>query len=392
VRYYLIYKEEYPWDVRVEKIARTLSSNESTVSIIARNNNSDAEISTDKGIEIFRLPRISFFSRKTVRFLNLSIFFNPLWLFTMLKHVEKGSVLVVRDLPLVLSAYLVSKLKNSKIVFDMAECYPEMYKSMFEHSKISIFKKIVINSGLIEVYEKLACKISDLIFVMIEESRDRLIALGVSPNKIEIVSNTPQVSLPYEFVKVHSGEDLRLVYIGFLTKIRGLDVVISAIRKLIDMEGNLFGIRLDIIGKGEEQDYLLRLVDKLNLKENIFIHGWLDYDKAQQILNDSNVGVLTYRVCSHWNNTIPNKIFDYMSLGIPILATEVVPIQRIIEETESGLICRDQDTDDIAEKIKTLTDSTLRQNLGDNGIEAISSKYNWPSDSQKLLASITRII
>lgn len=99
---------------------------------------------------------------------------------------------------------------------------------------------------------------------------------------------------------------------------------------------------------------------------------------------NANVGALTYRVCGHWNHTIPNKIFDYMLAGLPVLTTEVLPIQRIINETNCGVVCRDLDPVDIADKLEYLRDSGIRQNLGENGYKAVLEKYNWKSDKAKL--------
>ena len=357
MNYYIVYKEEYPWDVRVEKIAKTLLRPGDRVTIVARNNNSEPVLDVDGNVEIVRLPKFEYVPYFLIKILNIALFFNPFWFITIFRSVEPGSILIVRDLPLVFLGYFVSKFRKSKLIFDMAECYPEMYSSMLEYSDINFFKKLVIKSRVIDIYEKMSCKLASHIFVMIEESRDRLISKGIDPSKISIVSNTPPVANKCLGGKLHSGTSLNLVYVGFLTKIRGLDLVLRAIRKYIDSNSDF--IRLDIIGRGGEKDYLSRLVDELSLNGYVYIHGWLDHEAVQEIYNRANVGVLTYRVCGHWNNTIPNKIFDYMSEGIPVLATEVLPIKRIIEKTESGLICKDGNVDDIVSALVSLKKSRL---------------------------------
>jgi glycosyltransferase involved in cell wall biosynthesis len=121
------------------------------------------------------------------------------------------------------------------------------------------------------------------------------------------------------------------------------------------------------------------------------IHGWLEKDEVERLMSQANVGALTYRVCRHWNNTIPNKIFDYMRAGLPVIATEVIPIKRILQDTGAGLICRDQDVDDIALKLLELRDPHKREILGNNGVKAVLDKYNWKSDCSRMIQALERM-
>ena len=77
-----------------------------------------------------------------------------------------------------------------------------------------------------------------------------------------------------------------------------------------------------------------------------------------------------------------------MLAGLPVLATEVEPIKRIVNETESGLVCKDLDIKDIAAKLQMLRCPELRATLGKNGVYAVQSKYNWSNDEKRLHAVI----
>ena len=106
---------------------------------------------------------------------------------------------------------------------------------------------------------------------------------------------------------------------------------------------------------------------------------------------NANVGVLTYRVCGHWNHTIPNKIFDYMLAGLPVLATEVLTIKRIIIEADCGVVCKNLNSKDVAEKLEYLKNPDVRQKLGENGYQAVFEKYNWESDSYHLNQAVEEL-
>jgi glycosyltransferase involved in cell wall biosynthesis len=136
---------------------------------------------------------------------------------------------------------------------------------------------------------------------------------------------------------------------------------------------------------------LERLVNKLGIANSVTIHGWLSHERVNELMAEANVGTLTYRVCGHWNHTIPNKIFDYMLAGLPVLATDVAPIKRIVLQENCGLICQDLDVTDIAENLERLRDPELRQLLGDNGHQAVCHTWNWYRDKKLLSTAINTL-
>lgn len=388
----IVYKEDYPWDVRVEKLALTLKGAGHNVTIIARNRDQLPTIDKTDGIAVRRLPVTRRFPKFIQVAVNLPFWFNPFWLWLLFKssrsmQLNRG-VIIVRDLPLVNAGIIVSRFRKSKIVFDMAECYPEMYKSAAKFSNRSLTTRVLKSPWFAKIYERGVVARVDHILVMIQESKDRLLAMGVNENKISIVSNTPPIDKFKGATHKHRGNQLRIVYVGFLSKLRGLDLLIEGAAHYIKTQGSSDAIRIDIIGKGAQKDKLIALSKELGISDSVIIHGWLDQDQVDELMAQANVGALTYRVCGHWNHTIPNKIFDYMLAGLPVLATEVIPIARILRETNSGLVCKDLDPIDIAEKMELLRDPKRRTTLGQNGQSAIKSKYNWDNDAQTLAEAI----
>ncbi|WP_162525020.1 glycosyltransferase family 4 protein [Marinobacter sp. BW6] len=384
----IVYKEDYPWDVRVEKLALALKGDGHNVTVLARNRDQLSTIDERDGIAIRRLPVTRRFPTVVQVAVNLPFWFNPFWLWLLFKSSRsmKGNrgVIIVRDLPLVKAGIIVAKFRKSKMVFDMAECYPEMYESAAKFSNRSLTTRILKSPWFAKQYERNVVGMVDHILVMIQESKDRLISMGVDEENISIVSNTPSIDKFKGKIHEHNGNQLRIVYVGFLSKLRGLDLLIEGAAQYIKTRESTDAIRIDIIGKGEQRERLIALSNELGIGESVKIHGWLDQDEVDELMSLANVGALTYRVCGHWNHTIPNKIFDYMLAGLPVLATEVIPIARILKETNSGVICKDLDSVDIAEKLVLLRDPHKRSFLGENGRNAIKSKYNWENDTKIL--------
>lgn len=397
MRCVVVYKEDYPWDVRVEKIARSLGEAGHDVTILCSNNDQKDTEELHEHFRIQRLPRFRGWPDALIKWLNMPFWFNPVWLWAIFTATqgERGA-LIVRDLPLISAGIWVSRLRRWKVVLDMAECYPEMYASMLQFGSNSALKnrlknKLLKHPAVAARYEKKAIPRLDHTLVMIEESRDRLLRLGAGPGNVTIVSNTPPVEKFNGKTVAHEAQDIRLVYVGFLTHIRGLDILIRGIDAFVKQNDANSTIRFDIVGKGAARPKLQQLVAELGLEDHVIIHGWLDQADVDRLMDQANVGALTYRVCGHWNHTIPNKIFDYMLAGLPVLATEVIPIARIIRENECGLVCRDQNVNDVALNLLELRDPALRQRLGANGHEAIKEKYSWESDETKLRRVIDQL-
>ncbi len=382
----ILYKEDYPWDIRVEKIAKSLAGMGHRVTIVCQNLKQLKRSETIGNIDIRRLPRTSgkwSFLRSLV---NFAFWFNPFWIRELARATPKTgrTVIIVRDLPLVLTGLLVgARRRNAKVVFDMAECYPELYASRREFSKQGLVESFLKSPSLAAVYERMAVKRVDHTFVMIEESFDRLERMGLDTGKVSIVSNTPVVTDNSTAHAIeHEGAGLRIVYVGFMGRIRGLDLLVRAVAEFVERSDGAADIRLDIVGKGDTRAELNELVRTRKLEPYVTLHGWLEQSEVDRLMEGANVGALTYRVCRHWNSTIPNKLFDYMLAGLPVLTTEAIPIRRIVEETDCGLICRDQDAGDVAEKLLELRDPALRQRLGENGRKAVLEKYNWAREER----------
>lgn len=384
---FIVYKEDYPWDVRVEKLALSLAKKGVDVTIICQNLRQAPTFEHHETYNIHRLPKFRFLPALFRKFFNLPLWFNPFWLFILYRATKNcdAPVVIVRDLPLVKSAIIVSKATKAKVIFDMAEVYPEMYKSSNQYSNRNILTKIYKSPLLATKYENSVLPIVDHTLVMIEESRDRLLHKRVPESKISIVSNTPPLEKFKGVIKQHEGETLYLVYVGFLTRLRGLDLLITAAHEMIKMETNNQCIFIDIVGKGVAKEELKSLISSLGLENNVKLHGWLEQESVDKLMARANVGALTYRVCGHWNHTIPNKIFDYMLSGLPVLSTPVIPIKRIVESTKCGMISSDTTPTEIAKALIALKDPLTRQTLGVNGYNAVVKTYNWSVDEQRLL-------
>ena len=82
---------------------------------------------------------------------------------------------------------------------------------------------------------------------------------------------------------------------------------------------------------------------------------------------------------------MPNKIFQFMILGKPVVVSSTAPMMRIVNDAECGLIFKERDPQSLAETIIQLADDSLRQRFGENAKRAVEDRYNWKETARILL-------
>jgi len=389
----IVTQEVYPTDkeVRLKKIGMTLKKAGFEVYVFCPYGYS-GKIEHTSHEEIHRLAFL-LRSSKLARLLSTPTPFNILWIPWLKWKVRslKIRLLIVRNLRLALPSVLVAKLHQIPIILDMSENYPALAASMYKGA----FKTFKV--ALIKALELLCANLGDSIWVVIDENRDRLIKKGINPDKIEVVSNTPWILEKQDVVKEEKTcrdpdkekGDFRIAFIGILTSNRGLDFMLNVLNYTLKAD---FNIKLVIIGDGPEKPYLENLARSLGIEKNVEFTGWIGYEKALELLRNCHVGVIPHEINDHTQTTIPNKLFDYMMMGLPVLSTNLAPVKRIIEKENCGLIMPDDPLEAAQIILKLKRSPELRDTLGDNGKRAIKERYNWGFESRIVLKTIKKLL
>jgi glycosyltransferase involved in cell wall biosynthesis len=387
-----IWDADYPWDVRVEKICDSLATKHD-VHLVCRNAKRLPRYQRIKSVHIHRLP---FFS---VRFGGLNdligfpAFINPLWIYTVWRTVKrtKADLIVVRDLPLALTAIGIGRLLGVPVLLDMAENYPAMIQDLWDRQGFSMMNFLVRNPAVIRLVERCSVRWSDHILAVVEESRERLLSIGVPATKVSLVINTPTLTRwaelepsPDRFVS-RELHQMDLVYLGLLEWARGLE---TAIRAVDLVRQHIPWIRFLVVGSGRHEEDFRALVGRLQLERQVQFLGWLDYEAAIRVIQRADIGLVPHYATESWNTTVPNKLFDYMSMGKPVIVSNAKPTERIVREERCGLVFAAQDPHDLAKAILELNQPEAREQMGRRGQEAVATKYNWTIDEQRLLMAV----
>lgn len=388
-----IWDSDYPWDVRVEKICMSLKRNGYDVHIAARNLKKQPQYEQIKGLHIHRLQP---FQRDSINsLLSFPAFFSPVWKRFLDDIISRQEikVIIVRDLPLAIAGIWAGKRHGIPVIFDMAEDYVAMIQDIWRKRKFSGLNLLVRNPYLARYVEKYVFKNIDHILVVIDEAIETVIKGGGSQEKVTIVGNTPPLS-SFKKYEIQMNKNLQLIeghfsaiYIGGIQMGRGIQTVLDAIPEIAEKIPNFLFV---VIGDGYATNQLKKIINGRQLQDHVMWLGWLDHKNIFDYIKASKIGLIPHFVTNHVNTTIPNKLFDYMGCGIPVVASDASPIKRILQEENAGLIFRSGDASDLAYAIKKIYKSDI--NYGLNGMLSVKSKYNWEVDSTRLNMLIGQLV
>lgn len=203
---------------------------------------------------------------------------------------------------------------------------------------------------------------------------------NLAPSKIVVASNGGDIVNMSARYKTPA----KVVYAGALSKQEGIvyyPLLVEKLRIQIDTG------RLDffLIGDGYERNKILASVYQEKLKMKYL--GWLTHDATLRELAEMNIGT----VFAYGSDAFPIKTFDYMSVGLPIVAFEVGSLGRIIREENVGFAVKPGDMNSYAESILSLTERRIWEEKSENAKRALEEKYNWGKTLQPLIEICSRI-
>ena len=321
-------------------------------------------------------------------------FFNPRWVGAIGRtaHQVRADVILCRDLPLAVPAILAARHRGLPVVLDMAENYAAMLRSRWEAGRMRAWDALVRNPALASLVERWVLPRVDHVLVVVEEAGARLIARGLAPERVTVVSNTPPLERVVEsrLRTRAASDDLRLVYLGLMEEPRGVRILLEA-AALLARRGVRF--RLTLYGDGHELPDFRAHARALGLTDaQADFRGRVPNAQALAALPGADIGVIPHFADESWHTTVPNKLFDYMAAGLAVVTSDARPAARIIRGTGAGLVYRHPDAAELAAAIERLADRDLRRACGERGRAAVRDTYHWERDAARLLETISRVV
>jgi glycosyltransferase involved in cell wall biosynthesis len=377
-----------PMNVRVSNEAGTLSADGHEVHFLVERRRGERAEETVGAVRLARGVEMSPLREIAHRYTFNFTFRDPLWARAIDRFARERAIeaLHVNDLPLVKEAVRAGRRLGLPVVADLHENYPAGLQVWYTSA---LKKRTIYSHGRWSRYEREILREVDAVIVVIEEARERVAALGVPPDKILVVPNTVPagaggVPIDGRIVGRYRGRFV-VSYIGGFAPHRGLD---TAIRSLPLLRDAVPGLLLVLVGGGNDayRRRLEALASGLGCADLVEWTGWKRQDEIWSYIEASDVCLVPHARNPHTDTTIPNKIFQYLMRGRPVIVSDCPPLRRVAEDTGGGLVFAWRSPAELAARVVELhRDPERRRAMAAAGRRAVLERYAWERTAAPLV-------
>lgn len=281
---------------------------------------------------------------------------------------RKADVLLANDLDTLTANYLASKIKQTPLVYDSHEYFTEVpelidrprVKQIWEWLESKMLPQLkycyTVCNSIADMYNK---KYGTAFKVV------RNIPLKHSKTAIK-KKNTPKKIILYQGA----------VNIG-----RGLEQAIKAMH-FVD------NAQLIIAGDGDIKKQLEELTICEKLEDKVHFTGRLTIDELEQLTPTADLGLsIEEDLGLNYRYALPNKLFDYIRAGVPVLVSNLPEMKAIVEKYKIGDISSSHDPKQLATAFKEALNNSEKRKAWKNNLRQASEELTWENE-EKVLTGI----
>jgi len=336
---------------------------------------------TAEGIRLISLRKKSFSNNIFLhKIIKMVLFIDPYK--EMMKRIMevKADAYHIHDLKVNRIGKRILRLPwNPKVIYDVHEDYGEIIRYHFNKNfLIRIFASAY--AGITDRCEKRRTGNYDQ-YIHVTGHIQRNFFKRNPGVPSEIIFNYSDLTPAAEKEKKYD-----VVYSGLMSPNRGIIEILKAV-SIVRM--HYPGITFLFIGKFNStffQDQFLEMIKTLKVEENVKLQEFVGHNQMAEFYKESRIGLCTLHPAEHFIHSIPIKIFEYMTFGIPVIGSNFGEIEKYIRENDCGIPVDPLDPREIATALlKILGDEGLFSRFSRNGAEAAIKKFHWRNEEKKLI-------
>ena len=306
------------------------------------------------------------FRRRVLSFLSFAFWSS----FESLKNKDVDLIFVTSTpLTVAIPGLVVNFVRRTPFIFEVRDLWPDV------PVKLGIIKNRFVVKFLYW-FEKLVYKKATKIIALSPGIRDGIIGKGISPDKVVLIPNASDTHRFIIYQKVEKDllskyniarDSFIIIYTGAIAYANDLKVVIEAC-KLLQFKLKSNNIAVVIAGDGKEKPFLEGLKDRYELKNLLFI-GEIPKTEVVDLISLSHSGLLVFKSVPIFETNSPNKFFDYLAAGKPIISNVGGWTKEIIEKNRLGLVVRAGDPEALAYAMLKMSNISLNE-IGETGLRS----------------------
>lgn len=303
------------------------------------------------GVNVIRSWLVPRGKNKAMLFLNyLSfMFFGSLKALFMKKQYDVVISYQTSPVFMAVPAVIYKKLTGKKLLFYCLDIWPECFAAVTNYDRNSRFYKLLIKMSS-WIYKK-----ADILAVSSKSFECYLNNMLKTDMNYEYLPQYAEEMFSSEPLETHTEKpDVNLLFAGNLGYMQSIDTIILAAEEL---KGNK-NIKWHIVGDGSEKERLIKLADDFNLlNKSVFFYGKKPLENMPEYYAMADAMLITIKSNSFASLTLPGKLQTYLAYGKPVIGAVCGEAEKVIKESEAGLLGATEDYHKLAENVEKFSNS-----------------------------------
>lgn len=357
-------------DSRIVNLTNSLKNDDCNVSVISFDWFISNRAYYDDTYKIYKLEKTRF-----------SFFFYLRFSLILIKELIKSraDIYFAEDFYTLPFVTIIGKIKKAKVYYNSRELY----------AFLGGLRNRPVLQFLVKVIEKYFIRKVDLVLTT-GEMDSHFLEKYYGINNTLVVRNIPLLQHPNNIVDFRcnynlSPDSLILIYQGVLLEGRGIPIVLKAMQQLPKTV-------LIILGDGEQRKNFERLAAELNISNRVLFEGVINQKELINYSAGGDIGLsIIENISVSYYHALPNKLFEYIMAGLPVLSSDLPQMKRIVETYRVGEAINISDPENLIRSLKKWIDNPDLLREYQKNCSAAAKDLNWQEEYNRIQSKLLGI-